>query len=817
MAMPPQRASRSSLLRSGSAARAAAIPRSGSAAPAAAVLGSTIAAIWLLSGVSPGEAARFVLFEALYVLLPGCLLYLLLSPAFEGWLRVIAVGWPCGYAIEIGAFALSAALHVRGALAFLPLAAVAVGGATLLSTRGRSRLGSARRGLRDLQEDDRGSELLLVAIVISAGLVLLALVFFTGNPLPWHARSISYFPDNVADISWAAEARNHWPITVPWVTGLSAHYYVGVFIHIAAVSQVTGVALSTVVLRLLPTTMIVVMSLQLWSISRPLSRSRWIGPLAVALFLIFADLNLDPTRPLAFAVYVFNTIPLSPTFALGAVFFLGLLALTQSWLTDAGSADSPSRLPWHRAPGRKDWSVVILLSVLILGGSIAKTSAIADFLGALGLYWLWRLVLARASRLLSYAVIVTVASFAATYLLILKGGMAGGLGVHPFDFMRNTVLQPVLFTHPTGWLSMGGHSVAWYPLLVLAVVGVSLCAFVPLLGAAWLVVKPRAVSDFTIFCVAVFLVGFVAYLVLGAPGSSQGYFLIYGYIAMVPLAAQGSLRLWQELPPHTRRMMVGACAGMLIAGLAIATSTLAMTGFGGTSWYVWYGVVYGAIGVAGVIAVLRLEPHLVPVTSSRAARVLACCIPLLCVLGVVKPISRAAPLAWKTIIHRQIAPADSSEQQGMTASLYQGLSWVRSHTSSCDVIAVNNHYSHVPRGVPSGPNDSDYTGYSAFTERRILLESWASTPGGEMGHNPYPERLALNDLAVVHGSEAALRTLAEDGVRYTLIDKTHGAGAAEPASVSQLVFDNSALMVYRLRTPLNTGRPRPGCGAVSGI
>src|ERR1700675_255872 len=64
---------------------------------------------WLLSGVPPGDVLRWGAFEALYVVAPGCVLYLLLSRRPGGWLWVLAIGWPLGYALGGGAVALTAA------------------------------------------------------------------------------------------------------------------------------------------------------------------------------------------------------------------------------------------------------------------------------------------------------------------------------------------------------------------------------------------------------------------------------------------------------------------------------------------------------------------------------------------------------------------------------------------------------------------------------------------------------------------------------------------------------------------------------------
>src|ERR1700693_3025403 len=97
----------------------------------AALVSATALVSWLATGVSLADVGRFVAFEALWVCLPGCMLYLLLSRPRGGWLSVLALGWPLGHAIEIGALALAAALGQRELFDWLPLLASAAMGPLL--------------------------------------------------------------------------------------------------------------------------------------------------------------------------------------------------------------------------------------------------------------------------------------------------------------------------------------------------------------------------------------------------------------------------------------------------------------------------------------------------------------------------------------------------------------------------------------------------------------------------------------------------------------------------------------------------------------
>jgi hypothetical protein len=755
-----------------------------------------LAAVWLLSGMPFEDGALLVGYELAYVLLPGCLLYLLLRDSSGDRLRVLAIGWPLGYALEMGTYALTAALHVREVFAFLPLVGLATMG-PLLMRRGdprRMRV-AAKSSMRRLLSPHGAVvkrparlDLMVLAAAVGGAATLLAVTFFAAYPLPAHAHSVFYYVDNMWDLSIAAEARHHWPIAEPYVAGRSLlHYYYGVFLHIAAVNQVTGVPMSTVVLRLLPTMAIVVPALQLWSLGRALGRSLWVGPITVVLFLVVADLNLDPTRPTAFGTDLFNTLGLSPTFAFGIPLFLALIGLVQSRCAAGEStAEEPARrdgLDGDPRFGR--W--LVLVAILVLAVSAVKTSAAVDFIGGLALLWLWHTLTRGLSRLLSYCLAVSLACSGLVYVLMLRGGIGGSL-----------VPGPLAFIHYTDFATVYG---APLPLRIILLTGVAavacLFATAPLLGACWLLYRRSATSPFVIFSAAVFAVSLAAYLLLNAPGGSQGYFFAFGYIGILPVAAKGLVLLWQDTSPGQRRRLLRACCLILLLGLLAAGATSALTHAKGIPWDIWYALAYGLLAVAIVLGTLRLESGFLPAIASRWARMLACCILMLGTLGLVKPLASLASHSWDAITQAPVVLLDSRANQGMTAALYQGLIWVRNHTKACDLLAVNNHL------VRANADDtySRYYYYSAFTERRVFLESWYITPRGVDGVQPYPGRLALNNLAILDANPSALRQLRRDGVDYVLIDKIHGGGAAEPSSVSQLVFTNGALDVYRLLGP----------------
>lgn len=756
------------------------------------LIGSTLVAVWIVSGVPVGAISRFIVFEALYVLTPGCLLYVLLSRAPGGPLTTIAIGWPLGYALEIGAFALTAGLHARGAFAFLPLLAAATLLPGVVYKRRHPRTARAvDDGLapnRDAtsRPHSPGVGPILAAGAIAIALLLMAFRFFAAYPLPEHAGSVFYFLDNVDYVSLAAEALHHWPITEPFVAGHSFRYYTGVFIHVAAIKQVTGVSLSLSIFRLIPATAVLVAMLQFWCLGGLLSRWRWAGPVTVALLIVIENVKLYPTSTKVFGVALFSEFAWSPTYGFGVIFLLGTLILLRTQFLGARTHD------------RTRLGSLVMLAILVLGASAVKTPAAATFVGGLGVYWLWRLATARFDRMLTIGLALSLASLVAMYFLLLSGATGEATtytAFAPFDFLKYTVFGSALASHPGA-----------APLVAAAIVMV-VWKLLPVLAVTWPLRRRGAQSPYLGLALAIFAVGFVVYVLMGSPAGNESYFIWFGYVALIPVGGASLMAVWSEITADARTALVRTCAAVLALGLAVVGATQILkaggdlTGARTAFWYLWHGATLLMLGAVIVRSSFALERQFLPQLSLRGARLTACGVLLLGTLGCAQAIVLAVPQTWRTLLDRQAVPRSSPAHPGLTAPLYQGLVWVRDHTGGCDVLAANPH---DVRTAAAGRAvvDSGYFYYSAFTERRVILESWILTDAGQHGEQPYPALYALNSEATLHANPTAVRELAKRGVSYILIDKSHGGDIREPASVSRLVFANSALDVYRVTAPV---------------
>jgi hypothetical protein len=170
-----------------------------------------VAFLWLLGGVPASDVVLFTVYEVTFVALPGWVVYGLLRPESSKGERLV-FGWALGYALVIAAFAVTAAAGVRFLLFAYPLLVGAFGLWRVNTTgRVRPRPGYGRpleldcgRHRGNGKRHGRGGTL-------------------PTEPLPGTVHRVTYFLDNVFQISLAAEALHHWPLTDPTVNGQPLH------------------------------------------------------------------------------------------------------------------------------------------------------------------------------------------------------------------------------------------------------------------------------------------------------------------------------------------------------------------------------------------------------------------------------------------------------------------------------------------------------------------------------------------------------------------------------------------------------------------
>lgn len=730
-----------------------------------------------------GEVLAFACFEAAFVLVPGVLLSVALSGRPRRVADMLAIAWPLGLAAEIGCFLLSAATGERWLLDVYPVVVI-VPLAPLLWIR-RAGLGTLWPALR--RPVDRRIAIAVTSTVAAAAIVVF-LALFAPSPLPRDIRSASYYPDLIFNVSLAAELLHHWPFMIPSVAGLPLHYEIFANADMAAIAQVTHIDLATVAMRLQPTVLIGVVGVQLFALGRKVGGSRAAGLLAVVLGLFAGELNFSWQIIAGGGAAALGGL-YSPSYQLGAVFFLAILILIVDRLQ--GTSTSPRPLYW------------LTLGVLALGAVGAKATVVPILACGLALFALgqalsrrgftWRRT--RKAGICDLAVIAVAGVVG--YALIYRGG--GGVVVfRPGDFLTHTYIG---FAQDYVHLSRSSLY-----LVACAGAGAIVVALVllPLGGAffvktRWWPQSGAKSPERLLLCMVAASVP--PYVLLAAPGDSEGYFIVYGVLAGSVVSAAGLASVAKTLRPKA--------TALLVPGLVCASGTLVVIvglwlhrGRGGLL------PAYVLLVITVALTIWALRRHLGSIAAERFAQPLALGVIVLVALTVVsEPFELTAPTIDRWIRGESAyEPSGINVHRGITADLLRGLVWLRDHSRVSDVIAVNNHDIAVD-------SLSRYYYYSAFAERRVFLESWDYTPAGYRrtaagSERPaYLGRLALNNAAVEHASPAAIAELRDRyGVRYILIDRLHGPASRNLGRVAQQVYANPDVTVYSLDAPSSATR-----------
>lgn len=212
-------------------------------------------------------------------------------------------------------------------------------------------------------------------------------------------------------------------------------------------------------------------------------------------------------------------------------------------------------------------------------------------------------------------------------------------------------------------------------------------------------------------------------------------------------------------------------------------------------YLVWFGLLAGTIAAtAGVVALAgRMR-------SAGRARILGAGVAAFVLVGAMDQPLDIFPTLIKRRQHHEVLYSNHDVGlHGMTSGLYEGLRWVRAHTSPKDVLATNIHT--LDQGY-----DSRYFYISAFTERRVFLESWLYTSrtaaigyvkvaNGQL--HPFPDRLALNTAVFDRADRAAMADLRRRyGVTRLVVVKLYGLGAPAVAAAGKPLFENADVAVY---------------------
>jgi hypothetical protein len=293
---------------------------------------------------------------------------------------------------------------------------------------------------------------------------------------------------------------------------------------------------------------------------------------------------------------------------------------------------------------------------------------------------------------------------------------------------------------------------------------------------------------------SVLAAGMIPYLAFTAFGVSQVYFVQYGLVGAVLLAAFNICSLWRRGGTRGRRLALAIAAGTATGLIATALAFEVERARG----LVVADSVLGLACAFFIIAVLARFTW-----RNRPAAALMIVLSLVGAGG----IARAVAVAGPPILRARSDHAQYSDfGHGLTPSLFRALVWVREHTPADSGLAVNNYELYTIYGGRALFAPAYYY-YSAFAERRVFLEGWLySQRAFDLGETrvlfgrriPFPGRVRLNARVFAMGDRSALCTLERQfGVRYLLVDRTRATATPLLVQLGQKVYGNRSVIVYR--------------------
>jgi hypothetical protein len=737
--------------------------------------------------VQPDDLLRYLAYEVGFVVGPGWLFLRAIAPGVRSRPWQLALGWPLGLTLEILAFSVTAALGVRDLFVVYPLV-VAIPAALVIGRRARP--GAASKVLSPLFTARSRWAV--------AGLCLLAFAyiggaFFTITPLPGSAQGVLYPGDQNFQLSIAASALHHWPPTYPAVSGLPFHYHYFVFLHMAAISQVTGLHLPLVDFRLYLIPLTGLLLLQLALAGRLIGGGPWTGVLTVALFLLVREIDLSISDVWPFAGIGAIHLWSSASQLLGMTLFVSIL-VTLALLLDPALA---ARAGPHLSARREElW---VILTLLLVGAGGAKAVILPLLGGGLVIYLAWaRIWRARWDAPAIRALGLVAVLFAAFYLLM-YAGTSQGLRIHPPATIRQ--MPPLVRLHdlwPAGVFADGAF---W---IVAVTIGTLMYFGPPLLGLAmWLRQRPiRSLEPSAALAVSLLLAGAVAFFFLYDEYIEQTYLTLFGLIAVLPFSAAGLAEFVEE-----RRQARG------LNPLAIALFAVVWVSA------LWYLAVHAdhligsrhpsradllAYGPALLgIALLAAAALLFQSRLREAAASLA-------TLAILLTAALDIPLdtvPWPIRYIEAGEPIYPTSPAGLRPGTLAGMEWVRDHVPEDGVLAVSNERTRRTRYL--GSNDGVYP---ALTEHRTFREAWSYTARANelgqvevgLGHiDPFPERTALEQAVFARADPESLRTMVDRyGVTDIVVSTKDGAVNRRLYRLGRLVYSNGAVDVIDVTGPI---------------
>jgi hypothetical protein len=723
------------------------------------------------------DIVRYAAYVLWCLILPGTLAYRALRRRPHSLVDDLAVGTAVGMALEVAAWAAFGSLGAQRLQWLWPLLVVVPFVAVpRLRRHWRTPPGYA-------SPSPAWSWVVGGIVVFAVGYLVVGLLWYT--PAVPAAAGAWYHIDDTYLLSLVAEAKSHFPMQYPTITGEVLHYHIFTFAHEGSASLVSGVDTPVVFYQLALPTIIslstVLLAVAGWRIADRL----WVGALAAALVFVVGEFTFSFRSASEFgAVFAYYSYS-SPSHTYSLIFTFALIAALVPVLrrdvmpVPAGDVDAPG-------PRWGDWTLIALLA---LAASGAKSTVLPVVLAGLGAAGLAELVGRRRIGLdLLAAASVALGAFlfglAVLYRFQSNGLSWGPLALVPAD--GSWQRRAYIYT---------GAAIGY------AIYMFARAAGIPVLFA----LTGRRWGRVEWFLLGAFGSGAVAAVTLVHPGLSQNFFIATSFGFGAILSAMGLVTLVERhrLPVRTVAVVVGAVA-MAVLGLFVILRhwrapllVVRSWGLPGDRAVVEPAVVLALVGLAVtafwliVVGRRRWVRRGVGVTAALAAVLLA---GLPSLMTDARTLQSGHGRVWHVFV--------SSGQA-------QAARWLRSNSSPDDIVATNEHCIKHPYLTVDCLSLSFWL--AAYSERRQLVGSWAYAPRlTSVGGSPsfsYPfwdqRLLADNDIVFTDPTAENVRTLRVDhGVRWLVVNRAVRRESPALATFARLRLEQGQVAIYELtRSP----------------
>lgn len=512
-------------------------------------------------GVGIKDIAKFILYEVIFIALPGLAIYAAISVNPKLSAKFVFMGWALGYALHTLFFILCAALDKRSYQFLFPLATLVI---FILVYFGAKKNKISIAWPAFFNNSIKSASILIACLTVF--IFAMALIFYKELPLFEDALKSNpsdqwlYGQDYFFQLGTINEAILHFPITDPRISGESLPYYNFFYYHAAAVCDATGIDSSIFYFRLyfIPFLGVIIGLIKTLSSRINKGNLAWIAALIP---FVLGEASMHPSVISLFLHVPIIQLAISPTLMMGLMMYLaGLCAIYEM-------VDN-----WNKASNLQKTSLMGLAVFFVLICGLTKAVALVNIIGG-QLIWIVvdMLILRKKPQIPLLLPLLSLVIFA--YFSYAYRDIGQRFIVTPLTTIYRQPAFSSLFTDAMPQYLRSILAMALVPLSLLGVMGLHLIGII-----GWALSKPMRdlLSRPEIGLFYQLLASIICLYTFNNRTFDQVTFLLMGISAAAPLTLYGLTVIFKKtrslslLPKTAAALVCGALLILQIGNLPFA-------------------------------------------------------------------------------------------------------------------------------------------------------------------------------------------------------------------------------------------------------